>query len=379
VKILQLINSLSAGGAELHLLTLCRHLKKQNVEVVVACMREQVRDSRSLRVDFEKEGIKIITLNADSRYDYRFFGKIARVLTEECPDVLHTHLPRADLAGAFARFLNPSAAWVCSVHAIYSEDWSGRWTLPLIRCLWRRADAMLCISHAVKDWLTQQGVPSEKARVIHYGIEMERFSQSVVRFGEKSNLNGYTVIGSIGRLEPRKNHECLIAAMPDVCKSVPNALLLIAGHDAWGYGETLRRLIDQLGLGANVRLVGFQNDVPSFLSAIDVFAFATKSEGFGQVLVEAMAAGKPVVASRIPPLTEIVVDGETGLLVEPGQPKAFADAITELLIDLDQRQCMSRLAERRVQRHFAADRMVAETLALYDELCKRKYDQRALV
>jgi glycosyltransferase involved in cell wall biosynthesis len=378
VKILHLINSLSAGGAEVHLLTLCRHLKKQNVEVVVACLREQVKGSRSLRVDFEKEGIKIITLNAESRYDCRFFAKGARVLTEEYPDVLHTHLPRADLAGAFAQFLNPSVVWVCSVHAIYSEDWSGRWTLPLIKRLWRKADAIICISHAVKDWVVQQGVPSEKARVIHYGIETEQFVQPKVRFREEWNLSGHAVIGSIGRLEPRKNHECLIAAMPYVCKSVPKALLLIAGHDPWGYDETLRRLIDRLGLGTNVKLVGFQSNVPSFLAAIDVFAFATKSEGFGQVLVEAMAAGKPVVAGRIPPLTEIVVDRETGLLVEPGKPKAFAAAITELLTDSNHRHRMSRLSQNRVQRHFAADRMADETVRLYDELCRTRCDERAL-
>jgi len=378
MKVFHLITTLSAGGAELHLFTLCRYLKKQNVEVVVACLRERVKGSRSLRVDFEKAGIKVITLNADSRYDYRVFGKIARVLTEERPDILHTHMPRADLAGAFAALLNPSVAWVCSVHAIYSEDWSGRWTLPLIRCLWRRADTMLCISHAVKDWLTQQGVPSEKARVIHYGIETGLFFRPKGRFRENWNLNGNTVIGSIGRLEPRKNHECLIAAMPQICKAVPNAILLIAGHDPWRYGETLRQLIDQLDLRSNVRLVGFQNDIPTFLNAIDVFAFATKSEGFGQVLIEAMAAGKPVVASKIPPLTEIVIDGETGLLVEPGDPKAFADAITALLMDPNQRQCMRQLAETRVQQHFVADRMAAETLSLYDELCRKKCDERVL-
>jgi glycosyltransferase involved in cell wall biosynthesis len=372
MKVLHLINTLSTGGAEMHLLTLCRYLKRQNVEIVVACLREYVKESRSLRVDFEKEGIKIITLNADSRYDYHFFGKIARVLTEECPDVLHTHLPRADLAGAFAGFLNPSVAWVSSVHAIYSEDWSGRWTLPLIKRLWRRADAILCISHAVKDWLTQQGMPSEKARVIHYGIETEPFSQPSSRFREEFNLNGHTVIGSIGRLEPRKNHECLITAMPQVCKSVPNALLLIAGHDPWGYGETLRRLIDQLGLEANVRLVGFQHDVPSFLAAIDVFAFATKSEGFGQVLVEAMAAGKPVVASRISPLTEIVVDGETGLLVEPSKPKAFADTLSRLLSHPEEQRRMGSLGQERVCSHFSAQRMSIETLSLYHALLDRR-------
>ena len=182
---------------------------------------------------------------------------------------------------------------------------------------------MLCISHAVREWLVGRGVPPDKARVIHYGIEPEKFSESRVNLREQWGLNDNAVIGSIGRLEPRKGHDLLIQAMPELCKRVPSARLLIAGHDPWGYGATLRRLIDRLGLGEKVRLVGFQNDVVSFLSALDVFAFASSSEGFGQVLVEAMATGKPVVASRIPPLTEIVVDGETGLLVEPENPNGF--------------------------------------------------------
>jgi glycosyltransferase involved in cell wall biosynthesis len=378
MKVLHLINTLSTGGAEMHLLTLCRYLKRQNVEIVVACLREHVKDSRSLRLDFEEENIRVINLQADSRYDSLFLGKIARVLREERPDILHTHLPRADFAGAFARVFHLELVWVCSVHAIYSEDWSGRWSLPLFNLLWRRADVMLCISHAVRDWLIGRGTLPDKARVIHYGVEPEKFSESRVNLREQWGLNDHAVIGSIGRLELRKGHDLLIQAMPELCKRVPNARLLIAGHDPWGYGATLSRLIDRLGLGERVRLVGFQNDIVAFLSALDVFAFASNSEGFGQVVVEAMATGIPVVASRIPPLTEIVVDGETGLLVEPEKPKAFADAITRLLMDPNQRQCMSRLAHKRVQRHFAADRMAADTLALYDELRRKKNDQRAL-
>ena len=107
MKVLHLINTLSTGGAEMHLLTLCRYLKRQNVEIVVACLREHVKDSRSLRLDFEEEAIRVINLQADSRYDSLFLGRIARVLREERPDILHTHLPRADFAGAFARVFHP--------------------------------------------------------------------------------------------------------------------------------------------------------------------------------------------------------------------------------------------------------------------------------
>lgn len=379
MKVLHLSTTLSAGGAELHLLTLCRYLKKQGVEVVVACLREYVKDSRSLRLDFENEGIRVINVQADSRYDSLFVRKVARVLHSERPDILHTHLPRADFAGAFARVFHPGLVWVCSVHAIYSEVWSGRWSLPLFNLLWRRADVMLCISHAVREWLVGRGVPPDKARVIHYGIEPEKFSEPRVNLREQWGLNDNAVVGSIGRLEPRKGHDLLIQAMPELCMRVPSARLLIAGHDPWGYGATLGRLIDRLGLGEKVRLVGFQTDVVSFLNALDVFAFASSSEGFGQVLVEAMAAGKPVVASRISPLTEIAVDGDTGLLVERGNPRAFADALIQLIKDPLKRERMGLRGRERVEKFFTAERMAGETLALYKELERYNHEQKAVV
>ena len=379
MKVLHLINTLSTGGAEMHLLTLCRYLKRQNVEIVVVCLREHVKDSRSLRLDFEEEAIRVINLQADSRYDSLFLGRIARVLREERPDILHTHLPRADFAGAFARVFHPGLVWVCSVHAIYSEDWSGRWSLPLFNLLWRRADVMVCISHAVREWLVGRGVPPDKARVIHYGIEPAKFSEPRVNLREQWGLNDNAVVGSIGRLELRKGHDLLIQAMPELCMRVPSARLLIAGHDPRGYGATLRRLIDRLGLGEKVRLVGFQNDVVSFLNALDVFAFASSSEGFGQVLVEAMAAAKPVVASKISPLTEIVVDGNTGLLVEPGDPTAFADAIVSLLKNPIERERMGLRGRERVKKFFTAERMARQTLALYEEMERYNHEQKAVV
>jgi glycosyltransferase involved in cell wall biosynthesis len=377
MKVLHLINTLSTGGAETHLLTLCRYLRRQNLEIVVSCLREQVKGSCSLRLDFEEEGIRVLNLQADKRYDVLFLSKIARLLREECPDILHTHLPRADVAGAIAIFRNPPVTWVCSAHAIYSEDWSGRWSLPLFNVLWRRADAMLCISHAVRDWLVGRGVAPSQARVIHYGIEPERFFKSRANLRKQWGLDDNLIIGSLGRLEPRKNHECLIAAMPQICKAVPKALLVIAGHDPWGYGETLHRLIDELGLRKKVRLVGFQNDVASFFNALDVFAFATNSEGFGQVLVEAMATGKPVVASNVPPLTEIVVNGENGLLVDRN-PKAFSDALIHLLMDPIERERIGSRGHERVSECFTAERMAQETLLLYEELLQRRSALRSI-
>jgi glycosyltransferase involved in cell wall biosynthesis len=373
MKVLHLINTLSAGGAELHLLTLCRQLKRQGVETVVACLREHVKDSRSLRVDFENEGIRVVLLEADGRYDLRFVTTLANLVKKEQPTILHTHLPRADFAGAFGRLLCPSVFWISSVHNIHSKSWSGRWTLPLFNFIWRQPDQLVAISHAVKDWLVKErSLPSDRVTMIHYGIDPERFSQPNADLKERWGLNGSVSVGSLGRLEPRKGHDCLIRAMPTMLECNPNTRLLIGGHDPWGYGKNLQALIDQLRLNSHVTLVGAQNDVPSFFNALNVFAFASRAEGFGQVAIEAMAAGKPVVASKIAPITEIVVDGKTGLLVEPDKPEAFADAIGWLFTHPEEAREMGKRGQQRVYSHFYAERMADEIIALYDKVMSMK-------
>jgi glycosyltransferase involved in cell wall biosynthesis len=378
VKILHLINTLSAGGAELHLLTLCRQLKRHGVETVVACLREHVKDSRSLRLDFENEGIRVVRLEADGQYDLRSITRLASLVEKERPNILHTHQPRADLAGVFRRCFHPVVPWVCSMHNIHDKSWSGRWTLPLFNFIWPRADRVVAISHAVKDWLVKErSVPDEKITVIHYGIEPERFSQPKADLRARWHLNGDPVIGSLGRLEPRKGHDRLIQAMPVALERNPNAHLLIGGHDPLGYGKNLQALIDQLKLDRHVKLAGAQYDVPSFLNALDVFVFASRSEGFGQVLVEAMAAGKPVLASKIPPITEIVRDGETGLLVDPDDPQAFGNAISWLLRHPEQAQQMGNRGRNRVYSQFSALRMADETLSLYESLLRPSHYEHA--
>jgi glycosyltransferase involved in cell wall biosynthesis len=137
--------------------------------------------------------------------------------------------------------------------------------------------------------------------------------------------------------------------------------------------------MESLALRERARLVGFQSDIPSFLHALDVFAFASCSEGFGQVVIEAMAAAKPVVANKIAPLTEIVVDGETGILVEPNNPQAFARAISWLLAHPEEASRFGRQGQERVQRYFSAARMSAETVSLYNTFIGTSAAQRALV
>lgn len=369
MKVLHVINTLSAGGAELHLLTLCRYLKRQGAELVVACLKENISGSRSLRSDFERENIRVFNLRGDNRYDCRILVRLARLIESEHPHILHTHLPRADIGAALIRRFTSSPTFLCSVHGIYQHRWYRSWT-PLMRHAYRRADAVIAISLAVKNWLTVElGIPPDKVKVIHYGIEQEHWNRGAganLKCKEKASAT----IGSLGRLEPGKGFDCLVNAMSRVCKQLPDASLLIAGADTWDYGKELRSLIRMLGLQDHVRLIGFQHNVSSFLHNVDVFAFASRSEGFGQVLIEAMAAGKAVVASRIPPFTEIVVDGETGLLVNADDTEGFADAMAWLLTHSEQAREMGDRGRERVFSHFSAQKMLAETMSLYNALLK---------
>jgi len=214
------------------------------------------------------------------------------------------------------------------------------------------------------------GLVPEMVQVIHYGIEPERYSSPFQDLRSEGGLGGKLLVGTVGRLEPVKGHDILIQAIFHVVQQFPQTILLVAGHDPWGYGRVLERLVAQLGVEKHVRFLGFQSDIPSFLHAIDVFAFASRSEGFGQVVIEAMAAGKPVVASRIPPLTEIVVDGETGLLAEPDDPEAFARAILWLLTHPEEARRMGSRGRARAQEFFSAGRMAAEMLALYEAVAR---------
>jgi glycosyltransferase involved in cell wall biosynthesis len=362
MKILHLINTLSAGGAELHLLTLCKRQKSKNIELIVACLREQVTGSRSLRTVFEKENIRVVDLRADHRYNFGFIARLISLIRNTQPDVLHSHLPRADIAAAICSRFVKVPVFICSVHGIYSSRWFGTWAAPLMTRAYKRANGLIAISSAVKKWLEKGlGISGEKINVIYYGIEAEQFS-----LVDNGKVADGMIVGSIGRLEPGKGFECLIHAVQSIRRQIPHVSLEIVGHDPSGYGQVLHSLITDLGLSAHVKILGFQEDIAGFLKKVAVFAFASRSEGFGQVVIEAMASGKPVVASGIAPLSEIVRDGETGVLVNPDDTEAFSSAIVSLLNNRERAQMMGRQGQLRVCRYFSADRMETETGSLYE-------------
>jgi glycosyltransferase involved in cell wall biosynthesis len=223
---------------------------------------------------------------------------------------------------------------------------------------------VIAISNPVRHWaLNSLNVNNGKLGVIEYGINAERWPEHQ----RMATSSSGAVIGSMGRLEQRKGHQFLIQAMPQILRYDAGAKLIIAGHDTWGYGEALRLEARRVGVLDHVQFAGYQ-EARTFFPQLDVFAFASLSEGFGQVLIEAMACSIPCVATDAPPLSTILQNGLSGLLARPADPKSFAEAIVRLLADRPLRGALGAAARQRVMENYSAARMTAETFGLYQTL-----------
>ncbi len=244
---------------------------------------------------------------------------------------------------------------------------------PLLRARLLRADALACISSAV----ARQFSGSSRARVIHDGLP--RAPRALDRDEARARLRiprGRPVAALVGRISDWKGQDVLIRAMAEAPLVEHGAVALLAGDAAPGAGHLpgdLERLAGRLGLAERVRWLGFRPDVDDVWAAADVAVVpSTRPEPLGLVAMEAGAAGLPVVASTHGGVAEVVRDGETGLLVPPGNPTALAAAIRLLADDPALAERMGQAGRRRVEEHFGMPRMLAELQDLYEELAGPK-------
>jgi len=213
-----------------------------------------------------------------------------------------------------------------------------------------------------------------KIKVIYNGIYTERFQEGKIipNRREEFGLNrDDMVIGAIGYFAPLKGYDDLIKAMPLILEVVPRARLLITGEAIYpayrDYKKKLRDLIDRLGLADTVIFAGQRDDLPQVLNTLDIFVLPSWTEGFGRANLEAMAAGKPVVSTNVGGIPEVVVDGETGILVPPHDPTTLAQAVIRLAEDETLRNKMGRAGLKRAK-NFSIGKMIDGAVAVYDKL-----------
>lgn len=316
------------------------------------------------------EGLELVPLAPRTEMDLGAAWRLARVIRRLEPDIVHAHDPHgvamAALALSFGAF-EPTPPLVAARRVDFHIKGNAfsHWK-------YRQVDCFLCASEAIRAILIADGVPEERTVTVHEGIDIER-----VDAAPPANVHGEfwlpvhaPIVGNVAALVPHKGQRHLVDAAQLVLREIPDARFFIVGD-----GElrvALERQIKGHQLEKHVFLTGFRPDVLSLHKAFDVFVMSSVTEGLGTSLLDAMACGKPIVATRTGGIPEVVVDLETGFLVPPRDRRAMAEAIISLLRDADLRRRMGQKGLQRVRALFAAEHMVSNTLDVYERIIKMR-------
>jgi glycosyltransferase involved in cell wall biosynthesis len=370
LRVVHMIKATNIAGAETHLLMLLAGLRKRQIDAQLILLVEPAKPMDDYVQAAESRGIPVTRMIIAGDFDPTLLPRLRGALRLLRPRIVHTHLFHADLYGALAaKWLGRGTVVISSRH----NDNAFRRREPyrsLNRWLWRMTDAGIAISESIARFAVEvEGAPPPKIQTIVYGLEAASQTpaeRQATRRHMREQLGieaDAPVAGIVCRLVEQKGVSYGLQAFAQVAAQIPNACLLIAGDGP--LRTQLEAEAAALGLGDAVRFLGWRDDVAQLMHAFDLLLVPSIWEGFGLVILEAMAHQLPTVASAVSAIPEIVVDGETGLLVPPRDVDALAGALVSLFVDVPLRKHMGMLAEDRLESHFSAARMVDETIALY--------------
>jgi glycosyltransferase involved in cell wall biosynthesis len=362
VKVLHVHKLRGVGGSEGHLLALLPALRERSVDARFLGLDVVGSDASRFYRALDRVGVPYRQVRCGTDVSPRMAHDILAAVRAETPDLLHTHLVHGDVYGALAS-LRTGTPLVSSRH---NDD---RYLLGpfrfVDRAFARRARRLIAISDAVRRFLIEAGHPAAKVETIHYGLDALPAAPSEVTPAQAGVPAGAPLLLAVGRLTPQKDHPTLLRAFAATRERHPKTVLAVLGIGPLE-AET-RALAAELGLDGAVVLPG-RVEIRDWLERAQAFVHSSRWEGFGLVLLEAMLASLPVAATRVSAVPEIVVPGETGYLVEPGDPVSLAQALTELLDDPERARQLGAGGLTRAREHFSVARMTDRTLALYESL-----------
>ena len=370
--VLHVISGIDVGGAENHLLDLAGGLIDRGFDVTVAYLK----GDGEFEQEFRDVGCTVVNIGIRHDIDPLGLARLVRYIASNEHDIVHGHLFHGNVYGTVAATLGGVPYVVASKHND-PPFWRQQPYRTIHELTIQRADRVCPISdHVHRYILTQTGVNPDDVQTIRYGLDPAPFDRvddsdvAAVR-SELGVADDSQLIGTVARLTQQKDLETLLRAFALVREHRSNVQLAVVGR-----GERrpqLEELSEQLSVDDSVTFAGFRSDVPVLMRAFDVFALTSRWEGFGVVLMEAMAAKTPVVASNVSAIPEVVADGETGFMAPSGDIEAFADRFNRLLDDGSLALALGEAGRRRLEREFSVERMVGEMEALYRDLLAGEY------
>jgi len=353
------VTNFDRGGAEKILSRFAAGLPRSKYATQAAALQGR---SRSVAGELAQAGIPVHDLAMACKWDVRILPRLARLLRRERIQILFTFMFHPTLLGRVVGRLCDVPVRISSERVM---EWEGRgrrllnrWTVPL-------ATHVVAVSGGVAAYAAREfRIPPDRLTTIPNGVDLDHF-----RPVRRDRNVAPPVIGCTARLHAKSDHATLLRAFARVSVRWPEARLLLLGR---GPEEPrLRALAAALGISARVRFEGEQPDVAPYLSQMDVYVQPSVAEGMPNSVLEAMAAGLPVVATAVGGTPEVVLDGQTGLLVAPGDPSALADALLSLLADRRLAERFGRASRARVETHFGEGLMIRQMEALLDRLVER--------
>jgi len=313
-----------------------------------------------------KEGLDLVPLTPKTEMDLSAAWRLSRLIKQLRPDVVHAHDPHGVAMAAMAlsmsgvRTPRPLPPLVAARRVDFHMKGNA-----LSRWKYSQVDCFICASEAIRKIVIADGVPSVRAVTIHEGIDLGHVEAAPAAdlHAELWLPHHAPIVGNVAALVPHKGQRHLIEAAAIVLKRVPDARFVIAGEGE--LRQSLERQIKDHHLEKHVFLTGFRPDVLSVHKAFDVFVMSSVTEGLGTSLLDAMACGKPIVATTAGGMPEVVKDGKTGILVPPRDHEAMAEAIIRLLTDDAARTAMGEAGQARARVYFSVERMVQDTYDLY--------------
>jgi len=363
VKVLQLISSGGYYGAENMLLNLCASQQKTGCQNSLLIFYNVHAPNVEFYERARRRGLSVRMVHCQGRADWRAVRQIEEYIQEDGIDLLHTHGYKADLYGYVAarRSHKPIVAtchnWVGGTAALRIYNHLDRLAL-------KRFNALAAVSNSVSQRLIDSGVSSRKIKNIANGIDVEPFERA--RTLPALAFDSHKVVGMVARLDLQKGFEYLLRAVRELCVAFRELKVVIVGE---GPDRTaIEDMIQQYGLQSNVVLAGQLSDMPGVYAAIDIFVLPSLNEGLPMTILEAMAASKPVIATRVGAIPSLIKDGDTGLLVGPRDADGLRNAIASLLSDSELCGRLGAAGHEWVSQNYTSEVMALKYRQMYEEV-----------
>ena len=381
IRVLRVIARLNVGGPALHVTYLARGLAERGYATTLVA-GDVGRGEESMAFVAENAGVEVLPLHGLSRElspvrDAIAAWRLAGIIRRVRPDVVHTHTAKAGAVGRAAAVLaGPRRPVVVhTFHGHVLRGYFGRVGTLVFRAietiLARATDRLIAVSPEVRDELVALRVaPERKFSVVRLGIELEprvSFDGDAAEVRRRHGIAQDTfVVGWFGRMTAVKRTDDLLTTLAGLRVRGVDALLLLVGDG--DDRERLEQRAHDLGLAKSCLFLGYQEDVAQWYAVCDAVVLTSVSEGTPVTIIEALAAGRPVVATKVGGVPDVVDEGETGFLVRPGDTHALAERLEILARDPERRTAMGETGRERVLRRYAVERLVDDVDALYREL-----------